>query len=180
MKPPTLTQDNLFKLTDIKKNLPHYSGRLLFIFGIRLSSGGDGFKIRRVRFHPSASRPGLDRGGIGLCKIVVETLFLQQLIVLAAFDDLAAVKDQQLVSMPDRAQAVGYDEGSASFQQFFQRFLDQPFRAGIHAGGSLVQDQDPGVGQSRPRNGRSTGAGPAKARIRVRQGRFHIYSQAGQ
>jgi hypothetical protein len=48
-------------------------------------------------------------------QVVIKTLLFQQAVMCAAFDDLAAVDDQYLVSIADRRKAMSNDETGATF-----------------------------------------------------------------
>ena len=62
---------------------------------------------------------------------------------------LAFAQDENLVGMADGAEAVGDDEAGAVGEQAFERFLNELFGAGVHAGGGLVEDEDGGVLEER-------------------------------
>ncbi len=80
-------------------------------------------------------------------QVVVETFFIQQFLVGALLDDLAVIDHQDVVGIPDGAQAVGDDEAGASGHQAQQGLLDAGLGARVHAAGGFVEDQDCRVGQ---------------------------------
>src|SRR5579883_1559589 len=85
-------------------------------------------------------------------EVVVEAAGAKELVVGAALDDLAIFERQHLVGVADRAQPVGDDERSPPVEELFQRFLNQPLGSRIHRRGSLIQNQNPRVGQGGPGN----------------------------
>ena len=68
-----------------------------------------------------------------------------QLVVGAAFHNLAAVQHADAVGVDDGGEAVGYDDGGASFHQGFQGFLHQSLGFGVEGRCGLVEYQDGGV-----------------------------------
>ena len=60
----------------------------------------------------------------------------------SALDDLAGAQYENLVRLANRAQAMRDHEARASGHQSFERFLNQSFRRGVHAGGGFVEEQD--------------------------------------
>ena len=66
-------------------------------------------------------------------------------------DDLAVLEDDDQVGVADRRQAVRDDERGPAVQQAAERVLDLPFGADVDRARRLVEDQDPRVGEQRPR-----------------------------
>ena len=67
----------------------------------------------------------------------------------AALDDAAPLQDEDLVGVPDGAQALGDDEGGPPGHQGAQRLLDLLLGLGVDARGGVVQDQDARVEEER-------------------------------
>ncbi len=91
----------------------------------------------------------LDRLAFELAQVqvVIETAFLQQLLVAALLHDFAVVDHHHVVGIADGAQAVGNHKTGSALHQAQQRFLDARLGARVHAAGGLIQDQDGRVGQ---------------------------------
>ena len=60
----------------------------------------------------------------------------------AAFDDLAAVDDEDLVGGEDGGEAVSDGEGGATGGEPSEGVLDEAFGAGVEGGRGFVEDQD--------------------------------------
>src|ERR1700722_18873057 len=70
----------------------------------------------------------LDEGGIlDAGKTGVEAVKRDQLIVIAAFDDLSVAEDENLIGVADGAQTVGDDETRAMRHEVFEGLLNQFF-----------------------------------------------------
>ncbi len=78
---------------------------------------------------------------------VVEAALGQQLLVAALLDDLAVAHHQNQVRIADGAQPVGHHKAGAALHELIEGLLDQHLRAGIDAGGRLVQNQHGRQGQ---------------------------------
>src|SRR3954452_1063054 len=89
-----------------------------------------------------------DRGGNGFgevdvtaelahIEVVVEAVLLEQFFVRAALDDLAVFEDEELISVADGAEAVGYDERGAAPEKLFESGLDEALGAGVDRRGGL-------------------------------------------
>ena len=70
-----------------------------------------------------------------------------QFVVVADFDDLAAIEHHQPVGLAQRRQAVGDGDGGAAMDQVVEGFLDFLLGRGIHRRGGFVEDQDARVDQ---------------------------------
>ena len=70
-----------------------------------------------------------------IVNLAVKTLLWQAVGVRAALDDAAFIHHQDQVGPADGRQALGNHKGCAALHQACQRFLDQVFGLGIHAGG---------------------------------------------
>ena len=79
---------------------------------------------------------------MGHVKLIVASLLLQKFLVRTRLDDMPLLHDHNLVRVPDGGKAVGDDQTGTAFHQLHHGVLDLLFGTGIHAGGSLVQDQD--------------------------------------
>ena len=62
--------------------------------------------------------------------------------MVAAFDDLAVLQDDDAVGAADGGQSVGDDQTGAAFQQLYQRLLDEHLGVGVDAGRRFVEDKD--------------------------------------
>lgn len=71
----------------------------------------------------------------------------QQLVVGAGLGDAPAADDKDLVRAADGGQAVRHDEAGAPCQHRLDGVLDELFRLGVDAAGSLVQNEDARVGE---------------------------------
>ncbi len=65
----------------------------------------------------------------------------------ATLGDAAVLYDQDLVGVPDRAQAVGDHDARAPGQELPERLLNRRFGAGVYVARRLVQDEDARVGE---------------------------------
>jgi len=66
--------------------------------------------------------------------------------------DDTLLDDQDLVGAPDSREPVRDHEDRPTLEQVVEARLDQPLGFGVEAGSRLVQDEDAGVGQDRPRD----------------------------
>lgn len=78
---------------------------------------------------------------------MVKAMLVEQLLMSAALHDLAVTNDDDLVRVADGAKAMGDYERRSPLHQPQQRLLDAGLRAGVHAAGCLIQDQNGGVSQ---------------------------------
>src|SRR5438876_1462456 len=76
----------------------------------------------------------------------------EQLRVGAALDDLAALDHQDLIRAADGRQAMRDDEGGTASPQVAEPVLDRRLALRVETGRGLVEDQDPRVGENRPRD----------------------------
>ena len=67
-------------------------------------------------------------------------------------DNMPLMDHKDLIRIANRAQTVRDHKAGPIPQQLFQRLLDQPFGARIHAAGRFVQDQQAWIGQRGARN----------------------------
>ncbi len=77
-------------------------------------------------------------GQITGIKLVILTLFGDQLVVAAALDDAALFQHHDSVCSADGGQAVGDDKAGAAVHQAVHAALHQCLGAGINGGGRLV------------------------------------------
>ena len=77
----------------------------------------------------------------------------EELGVGAALGDAALVEDEDEVCVADGAEPLGNDEGGAALDEDFEGLLDEHFGLGVHAGGGVVEDEDPGVHEEGPGDG---------------------------
>ena len=75
----------------------------------------------------------------------------QERLVSALLYDAAIVDDDDLIGPGNRAQTMGDDERGASFQQFFERPLNDLLGVCVNRRRSLVEDEDTRVCQQRTR-----------------------------
>ena len=102
------------------------------------------------------------RQGLGLLKLTVvkrrvEAAPGQQRGVIPLLDDFAVPHNQNDIGVLNRGKAMGDDKGSTALHQGLEGLLELHLRAGVDAGGGLVQDQhrrqaehDPGNAQKLP------------------------------
>ena len=69
----------------------------------------------------------------------------------ALLDDHTVLEDDDQVGVADRRQPVRDHERGAVGEQRAERALDPPLRADVDRRGRLVEDQDAGIGEQRPR-----------------------------
>ena len=86
-------------------------------------------------------------------KAVVRAFLCHQLIVISAFDDLSVLDKHDLVAMLDGGKSVGDDKGGASLEKRLNTDLQQSLGLGVDGGGSLVKNQDGGIGKHSSRKG---------------------------
>ena len=86
-------------------------------------------------------------------QVVVEPPPGEELPVGPPLDDPPVIDHQQLVGVPDRAQAVRDHEAGPPCHQVQERLLDAGLGAGVDAAGRLVEDQDRRVREDRPGDG---------------------------
>src|SRR5918998_2765838 len=108
-----------------------------------------------LRLHRVAFLQGVEPG--------VEAAGGDQLLVRAALGDAAVFYDQDLIHAPDQPELVGYDEGRPPIGQGAPALLDGGGGLGVETRLGLVQDQDRGVPQHRPRDGDALPLPPAQA-----------------
>ena len=65
---------------------------------------------------------------------------LEQLCVLARFDDAPAIQHHDDIGLLNRGKPVGDADRGAALHELFERRLDDPFGFGIERAGGLVQD----------------------------------------
>ena len=76
----------------------------------------------------------------------------EQLTMATALDDAPAFHDQDLIGIDDRGQPVRDGERGAAGRNAAEFRLNRLLRFGIERRSRLVENQDPGVLQQRPRN----------------------------
>src|SRR6267378_626944 len=76
-----------------------------------------------------------------------------QRLMRAALDDAPGFDDQDLLRAPNGRKPVRDHECSSAAHQVAQALLNQRFGFGIKAGGSLIENEDAGIGKDRARNG---------------------------
>ena len=85
----------------------------------------------------------------------IGTVMSQQTLVRALFHHPAVVQDHDQVGVADGAETMGYGHGGALRGEARNRFLDQMFGFGVHRRSRLIEDQNGGVFEQRPRNGQA-------------------------
>ena len=80
-------------------------------------------------------------------ELVIKAFLGQKGFVIALLDETAVINDEDLVSLADRAEAVGDDEGGAPGHQAQQRILNMDFGARVDAARRFVEDEDARIGQ---------------------------------
>lgn len=75
--------------------------------------------------------------------MMVETVFVQQLLVAPLLDDFAVLDDDHVISVADGAQAMGDDEAGAAFHQAVKDRISSHQTPIPHIyGGCMDSDQD--------------------------------------
>ena len=77
-----------------------------------------------------------------LVQAVVNAALREKFLMSALFAQAAFVEHQNAVGVLNGAQAMRDHQRGAAGQQTVQRFANQQFRFGIHAGGSFVKNQE--------------------------------------
>ena len=77
-----------------------------------------------------------------LIELIVVTPVFQQLLMVAPFDDLAVLQDDDLVSMLNGGKTVCDHQHRANRLHLFQRTLYQHFRFRIDIGRRLIEYED--------------------------------------
>ena len=72
----------------------------------------------------------------------IKALLPDELVVRATFDDPAIFQHENLIGVANGAEPVRDNEGCAADHEPRERLLNEALGGGIHAGGSLVEDQD--------------------------------------
>ena len=78
----------------------------------------------------------------------IRTAAGQQLIVCAAFDDVAVLDDQDHVGRPDRRETVGDHDRGPACQRVGERLLHRGLRSRDQRRGGLVEHHDPGAAEA--------------------------------
>ena len=87
--------------------------------------------------------------GAGI-QLIVLALLGDQLVVAAALDDAAVLKDDDDIGVLDRGEPVGDDEDRPPAHQRVHTLLDNGLGTGVDGGGGLIEDHDRGIGHSGP------------------------------
>src|SRR5207248_11464419 len=85
-------------------------------------------------------------------QLSVPAVLRQELGVGAALHDLPVLHDEDLVRAADGREAVRDHERRAATPQRTQPVLDGRLALRVEARGGLVEDQDPRIGEDRPRD----------------------------
>ena len=93
------------------------------------------------------------QGILGGIEFRVNAALPEQLLMGAAFGDVAIGDGHDPVGRTDGAQAVGNDQCSSALSQGIESTLDLSFCHGVQSGGRLVQNQDGRVLQEDPGDG---------------------------
>ena len=101
------------------------------------------YKLRGCRVAASFC---LIQFGFACIELVIAALEGEEVVVVAALDDLAVFQHHDGVGVSDGGEAVGDDEGGAVLHQVVHALLDVALGAGVDGGGGLVQHQDRRVG----------------------------------
>ena len=102
-----------------------------------------------------ADRRQTGRAGVALLQAEergVAAAAAQQIVVLAALDDLAGLDHQNGVGVHDGVQAVGDDDGGAALAEMLDRLLHGLFGFRIQRGGGFIQQDDRRVLDQRTRD----------------------------
>ena len=101
-------------------------------------------------------------------QLIILSLLGEQLIVVAALDDLTLLQYQNSLCIPDGGKAVGDDKDRAARHQTVHTLFDQFFRAGINGTGGFIQDQHRRIGHRGAGNGQELTLALGKASAVVR------------
>ena len=117
------------------------------------------------------------------CKLTViqlriEAVLLQQLVVFALFDDMAALHDEDDIRLADGRQAMRDDEARAPPHHGGERLLDLQLGARVDGAGRLVQNQHRRQRQHEPRDAEQLPLPGGESCARVGQGRIIALRQA--
>ena len=75
-------------------------------------------------------------------QLMISALFVQQLLMRALLNDLAAGQQNNVIRMLNGGKAMGHDQHSADILDLFQGILDQDLCLRVDIGGGFVQDHD--------------------------------------
>src|SRR5436190_14268108 len=109
----------------------------------------------KAGFAPAAQRSDRALCLLQLNHLLVATALRHQLVVCAGFHNPPVIKDENLVSVHDRAEAMGNHKARPAHHQSIQALMDEPFAFAVEIAGGLVQNQYSGVGQEGTSNGQS-------------------------
>ena len=91
--------------------------------------------------------------GLDGIKLIIDTLFVKQLGMRAAFGNFAVFDGKQIVAVLECGETVRNGDGRASSGQLAKRVLNETLGFGVHGRGRLVKNQDTGRKQNGTRNG---------------------------
>src|ERR1700689_1483406 len=155
---------------------------VLFSHEKRNSGGVSGRRrcliIGRRRVGKPSSPPGhrtsqFLRPVLQLIETVVNPAQREKLLMRTLFPEAAFVKDQDAVSVLNRAQAMRDHDSGAALQQPVERFTDQELGFGVHAGGSFVENQEFGVVRQSASETHELALAHRKRRAALGDGRLH-------
>lgn len=69
---------------------------------------------------------------LAVVELVVEALFIQELLVVTLLEDVAIFHDEDYVGLTDGGKSVGYDKAGSALHHLIKGFLDTNFCAGIN------------------------------------------------
>jgi len=90
-------------------------------------------------------------GELQLDKVAVVAAAREQLLVPTDLEDSPVVEHDDLVGVPDRREPVRDHEDGPALDHPLERRLDLQLGLGVDVRGRLVEDQDTGIAQDRPR-----------------------------
>ena len=103
------------------------------------------FGSGNVTFCQSPASGG-NSGVLGHIELVTPALLCKQGVVIAAFNDLSVIHDDDQIRVPDGRQTVGNHDAGTVAHHHLHRILNRLFGAGIHIGGRLIQNKDFRIG----------------------------------
>src|SRR3954447_5550067 len=98
------------------------------------------------------SQTGSGAGGERVGESAERPVGREQIGLPSSLDDAPVVDNHDLVGAADGREPVGDDQRGAAAQEPVERALDQQLGRPVDVRGRLVEDQDPRVGEQRPRD----------------------------
>src|SRR5581483_8237556 len=106
---------------------------------------------QRLRLSVELFRQVVEGRIVPRVEVRVEAADGQQLVVGALLDDASALQHDDLIGITDRGQAMGDDQARTALEQYLEGLLDLLLGEAVDARRRLVEHQDLGIGDQRPR-----------------------------